>query len=233
MPSVLVYGGSGQLGVIVVKEFKAAGYEVFSVDLRENPDADHSIAIAGDGSLNDGKKVVESVHAKGKQLDAVICVAGGFVMSNIKDDAIFSTLDRLLSFNLKSAVSCSYVASHVLKENALLILTGATAGLSATPVMIAYGLTKSATHHLVDSLSKPEAGLPTGTTVAAILPITLDTPQNRKDMPSANFDNWTPLEDVAKILVNWSNGKDRPSNGALVQIKTENKKTALIPVTHQ
>ena len=164
MPSVLIYGGSGQLGCVVVKEFKAAGYQVFSVDLRENPDADHSITITGDGSLNDGKKVVESVSSKGK-VDAVICVAGGFVMSNIKDDAIFSTLDRLVSFNLKSAVSCSYVAAHVLKENGLLVLTGATAGLGATPgiflywscnkaVMIAYGLTKAATHHLVDSLSK-------------------------------------------------------------------------------
>ena len=56
----------------------------------------------------------------------------------------------------------------------------------------------------------------------------LDTPMNRKDMPNANFDDWTPLETVASTLVNWGNGKDRPSNGAMVQLKTQNKKTELV-----
>jgi dihydropteridine reductase len=58
----------------------------------------------------------------------------------------------------------------------------------------------------------------------------LDTPQNRKDMPDANYDNWTPLEHVADLLLSWSNGKERPANGTLIRIKTENKKTSFTPV---
>lgn len=72
--------------------------------------------------------------------------------------------------------------------------------------------------------------MPENSSVVAMLPVVLDTPQNRKDMPDANFDNWTPLETVSELLVNWSEGKDRPSSGSLIQIKTENKKTHFIPI---
>ena len=52
--------------------------------------------------------------------------------------------------------------------------------------MIGYGMAKAAIHQLVKSLSDPaQSGLPEGTFTAAILPITLDTPMNRKWMPNA------------------------------------------------
>lgn len=53
--------------------------------------------------------------------------------------------------------------------------------------MIGYGLAKSAVHHLVKSLADKSSGLPDNSTVLAILPITLDTPMNRKWMPNADF----------------------------------------------
>ena len=52
--------------------------------------------------------------------------------------------------------------------------------------MIGYGMAKAAIHHLVKSLAVPDkSGLPEATFTAAILPITLDTPMNRKWMPNA------------------------------------------------
>lgn len=61
--------------------------------------------------------------------------------------------------NIRSALGASHVASKLLKENGLLVLTGASAALNATPGMIAYGITKAATHHLIKSLAV-EGGLP-------------------------------------------------------------------------
>ena len=47
-------------------------------------------------------------------------------------------------------------------------------------------MAKAAIHHLVKSLAEPDkSGLPEATFTAAILPITLDTPMNRKWMPNA------------------------------------------------
>lgn len=63
--------------------------------------------------------------------------------------------------------------------------------------MIGYGVAKSAVHHLTRSLAK-DGGLPEEAVAVAILPITLDTPMNRKWMPKADFSTWTPLEFVAE-----------------------------------
>eukprot|EP01118_Nematostelium_gracile_P001890 TRINITY_DN11956_c0_g1_i1.p1 TRINITY_DN11956_c0_g1~~TRINITY_DN11956_c0_g1_i1.p1 ORF type:complete len:232 (-),score=87.20 TRINITY_DN11956_c0_g1_i1:80-775(-) len=227
MVSALVYGGSGSLGAIVVKRFKDAGYDVVSVDLRPSDQTQYSVVIKGDGSLNDAQEVVNKIKGWNLVIDAVICVAGGFNLASIKDDAIFSALDTMLAFNLKSAVATGYVASHTMKEGGLVVFTGAAAALGPTPGILSYGLSKIATHHLVSSLAQENSGLPKGSKVVAILPVTLDTPQNRKDMPDANFDDWTPLEDVAQSILDWSQGKGTPANGDFIKIQTAAKKTTL------
>jgi NAD(P)-dependent dehydrogenase (short-subunit alcohol dehydrogenase family) len=64
--------------------------------------------------------------------------------------------------------------------------------------MIGYGMAKAAVHQLVRSLAAPGSGLTQDATVLAILPSTLDTPNNRKFMPAADTSTWTPLEVVAQ-----------------------------------
>lgn len=96
--------------------------------------------------------------------------------------------------------------------------------------MIGYGLAKSAVHHLTKSLAADKSGLPSGVTVLAILPETLDTPMNRKFMPKSDFSSWTPLDFVAGIMYNWSSSPGtRPENGSLVQLVTRNGETTMVP----
>lgn len=59
-------------------------------------------------------------------------------------------------------------------------------------------MAKAAVHHLTKSLSAEESGLPSNATVVAILPGTLDTPNNRKWMPKADTSTWTPLDFINK-----------------------------------
>ena len=56
------------------------------------------------------------------------------------------------------------------RRGGLLLLTGAQAALGATSGMIGYGLAKAAVHQLVSSLGAADSGLPTNTSVLAILP---------------------------------------------------------------
>lgn len=97
-----------------------------------------------------------------------------------------------------TSIISATVAAHHLKEGGLLALTGATPALQATPGMIGYGMAKAAVHQLVASLAADGSGLPSGALVLAILPVTLDTPMNRKWMPNADFSTWTPLTEVAR-----------------------------------
>ena len=152
-------------------------------------------------------------HKRIPEFDCVINVAGGWVGGTIADENLLASVDKMWSFNVQSAVLSSHLACKHLKEGGLLVLTGAAAGLSPTPGMIGYGITKAATHHLIKSLAANESGMPAGSTVAGILPITLDTIPNREAMPKANFETWTPLNFVGSLLVDWACGNDRPNNG--------------------
>jgi len=223
---VLIYGGAGQLGSVVVKTFKSVGWHVLAADFRASADADVSVILQGKGDL-DAKELLSKIsqHASGR-LDVVITVAGGFAMGDIKSESVFESTERMLNFNITSSLVAAHVAANTLKDGGLLVLTGAEGALRPTPAFVGYGISKAGTHHLLSSISGPSGGLPAGSTAVAILPITLDTPQNRRDMPGSNFDNWTPLEDVAHLLVDWANGKHRPKNGSKVVVKTEAKKTS-------
>jgi len=94
--------------------------------------------------------------------------------------------------------------------------------------MIGYGMAKAAVHQLVKSLACSKSGMPDNSFVAAILPVTLDTPMNRKFMPNADQTTWTPLETVAKLFHCWTQGSNRPVNGALLQLITKEGKTEFV-----
>eukprot|EP01116_Phalansterium_solitarium_P020316 TRINITY_DN5951_c0_g1_i2.p1 TRINITY_DN5951_c0_g1~~TRINITY_DN5951_c0_g1_i2.p1 ORF type:complete len:232 (-),score=64.05 TRINITY_DN5951_c0_g1_i2:63-758(-) len=228
MSTALIYGGAGQLGSVVVRSFKSAGWKVLSADVRPQASADLSIVFKN-SPADDAKEVLSKVASVGDgKLDAVVVVAGGFAMGSIGDDGIFASLERMFNFNVVSSVSAAHVASKTLRDAGLLVLTGAEGALRPTPYFVGYGVSKAGTHHLLSTLASPQGGLPKDATAVAILPVMLDTPQNRADMPDADFSSWTPLEDVAQTLVSWASGKDRPKSGSKVVIKTENQKTSFV-----
>lgn len=96
--------------------------------------------------------------------------------------------------------------------------------------MIGYGMAKAAVHQLVKSLAEDQSGLPPNSTVLALLPVTLDTPMNRKWMAKADFSTWTSMEWIAEQLHSWTNGVDKPLSGSLLKLVTEDSKTTVSTV---
>ena len=86
--------------------------------------------------------------------------------------------------------------------------------------MIGYGLAKAAVHQLVGSLAAPGSGMPEGSKTVAILPVTLDTPNNRKFIKGADTSTWTPLSFVATLMEEWITGKKVPEQGSLNKLVT-------------
>jgi dihydropteridine reductase len=110
------------------------------------------------------------------------------------------------------------------------VLTGAAAALGGTGGMVAYGVTKAATHQLIKSLVDDFAKQ--GRTVLGLLPVTLDTPSNRSGMPNADFSSWTPLSFVARQVLEWSGADRKPASGSLHKIVTE-KNVSRLEEVHQ
>lgn len=215
-----VLGGSGQLGSGVVDRFIALGWSCISADFRASPQATQSIVFPAGTTASDQYNLIKS--SLSGHVDAVVCAAGGFEMESIGSPDVFAHLDKLIDFNIKSALLASHVASRHLNKDGLLVLTGAKAALGPTAWAIAYGMTKAATHNLVQSLAVETKDMPEGATVLAILPITIDTATNRRDMPGADTSTWTPIPVIGDRIAHWASEKaSRPTTGSMIQIATK------------
>lgn len=227
---VLIYGGRGALGASCVQYFKSNNYWVGCIDLAENESADVNIVVDRDADwVSQEQSVLSQVESslKGDKLDAVICVAGGWAGGNATKD-LAKNSDLMWKQSVwSSAISATVGANH-LKTGGLLALTGANPALAGTPGMIGYGMAKAAVHQLTKSLAGKDSGLPEQSLVVSILPVTLDTPMNRKWMPNADFGTWTPLEFVAELFHKWTKNDGRPANGSLVKLITKDSKTELV-----
>ncbi|RKP07991.1 dihydropteridine reductase-like protein [Thamnocephalis sphaerospora] len=225
---VIVYGGAGALGDALVRYFKTKGWSTVSVDVRANGEADQNIEVSVDTGLAQQTEQVEAAVRgvlSGSKVDAVLCVAGGWAGGNVSSATGLANAELMWKQSVNSSLIAAHVASKHLKDNGLLVFTGALAAKSGTAGMIGYGTAKAAVHHLTTSLADPNSGLPTGARVAAILPITLDTPGNRAGSPNADYSSWTPLDVVAEKLYAWATEAESFNNGALISIITKNGST--------
>ena len=160
----------------------------------------------------------------------------GWAGGSIKSKELTQAVDKMVSFNLHSALQASRIAALKLSPGGLLVLTGAAAALEPTKGMIAYGVTKgrnqvsspcstrsqillpAATHHLTKSMAQE---LQAPSSALAILPVTIDTPGNRAGMPNADTSTWTPVDFIAKTVLGWIEPGARPPSGSLVKVLTE------------
>lgn len=211
-----------------------------SVDVTSNEEATNNVLIETPVATSANLKAACKAASSLGPYDAIYCVAGGWVGGGVApaDDFIDATM-AMYERNVLGAVLASAIAGASLRHGGgggdegskgLLVFTSAKASLGATPGMLAYGMTKVATNHLVSSLSGGgrSTGLAPDTCVLAILPETLDTPANRKSMPKADTSNWTPLTVIAEKLTTWLvDPTNRPPTGSLITVVTRNHETIL------
>ena len=128
--------------------------------------------------------------------------------------------------SVHSSVIAASVAAHHLSPNGLVVFTGAAAAVKGTPGMIGYGLAKAAVHQLTRSLAEPASGLPAGAVALAILPITLDTPANRKWAGAdTDFGTWTPLDALSAYAMR-SKGARRGGDDRMLTTRRRSRRCA-------
>merc|ERR1712083_170631 len=165
---------------------------------------------------------------RGAKVVAVINMAGGWAGGCSADADWVKNADLMWKQSVWSSAIAASLASRHLADGGCLVLPGAQPALGGTPGMMGYGMAKAAIHQLTKSLASSDSGLPNGAKTYALLPITLDTPMNRKFMPDADHSKWTPLQFICELLFKWSDGIERPTNGSLVQLVTTGGKTQLV-----
>ena len=82
---VIIYGGKGGLGTVLVSYFKNKGWNIVSIDLKANEDADSNVIVdPNDDWTTQESKVLEQVAKSlgDNKVDAIINMAGNY--TNIK-----------------------------------------------------------------------------------------------------------------------------------------------------
>lgn len=205
--TVIVTGASGNMGQAVVKKFLAENYNVTGTVIPNDPVSldDHPLlekVVVDLMSESDSATFIESVISKHKAIDAAILTVGGFAMNMIADT---STADIMKQYKLNFETAYNIarpVFTQMMKQNSgRIFLIGSRPGLDVSKHgkgMVAYSLAKSLIFRLAELMNAEAKDHNVVTSV--IVPSTIDTPQNRKAMPDANFDSWVKPEDIANAI---------------------------------
>ena len=97
-----------------------------------------------------------------------------------------------------------------------IINVAARAALSGVPTLGAYCASKSAVIRLTETLAGELKDH--GISVNCVLPGTIDTPQNRKDMPRADFSKWVAPRAIADAILFLASDAARAVTGAALPV---------------
>lgn len=220
----IVIGGNGALGRAMVSGFRK-GWEVTSIDFSENQQATSNVLVKTSQGLQERAEFCLG-QLEGKY-NAIVCVAGGFLMGAVQGKKVFEDTIRAFDMNFYPSLLAAHFATSLLSENGLLLFTGAAAVFNkAVPPIFSYGLSKAAVHSLAFSMAMRE-GIPSTASVVSILPTMIDTEDNRKAMPDADFAEWANTADIAELVKKWAGGEHRPTNGSFVLLNV--KEGGIVP----
>jgi NAD(P)-dependent dehydrogenase (short-subunit alcohol dehydrogenase family) len=218
----LVTGAAGNLGRAVAQAFAAEGASLILMDLHE----EHLRSTYGSeasgkrfalADLRDAQSVARAIPA-GTRIDVLCNIAGGFRMGQPVHETSDDTWDLMLGLNARSVINCAraVVPGMNAAGSGKIINVGAIAALSGKANMAAYIASKSAVIRITESMAAElrERGI----NVNCILPSTIDTPQNRKDMPKADPKRWVAPEALADVILFLASDAARAIHGASIPV---------------
>ena len=218
----LITGAAGNLGRAVAQAFATEGASLILMDLHE----EHLRSAYGGeaegkrfalADLRDAQSVVRALPA-GARIDVLCNIAGGFRMGQPVHETSDDTWDLMLGLNAKSVINCAraVVPGMLAAGRGRIINIGAMAGLSGKANMGAYVASKAAVIRLTESMAAElrEKGI----NVNCVLPSTIDTPQNRKDMPKADPRRWVAPEALADVVLFLASDAARAIHGAAIPV---------------
>jgi NAD(P)-dependent dehydrogenase (short-subunit alcohol dehydrogenase family) len=215
---VFVTGASGNLGQSVVRAFEAAGDEVVRVD-RGAGTSGAALHVAVDlTDAADARRIADAALARYGRVDALCNLAGGFAMGEDVHATSDATWKRMWDLNVATMVNASHalVPAMLARGRGAIVNVGAYGALKGGARMGAYAASKSAVMRLTESMSAELRDR--GINVNAVLPTTLDTPQNRAAMPDADPARWVALDDLAAVIVFLASDRARALHGTLVPV---------------
>jgi NAD(P)-dependent dehydrogenase (short-subunit alcohol dehydrogenase family) len=228
-PAVVVTGASGALGSALVRALSrgearvvAIGRGVEQARLDEELGKGRALAAAFDLVAKAGwDELAARLASEGLEVTGAVLAAGGWrggkMLHAESDDA---TWTAMLGSNLETArVSLlALLPGMVERKRGSIVLVGSRAAERPweSAKAAAYAASKAAVVALASAVAAEvrEASV----RINVILPSTIDTPQNRASMPSADPSRWVTPESIADVVAFLLSDASRDISGAAIPV---------------
>jgi len=218
----LITGADGGLGVHVTKAFLDAGASVAGLARKiQQSDFNHPNFLAVPAqisSLDTAKKAVDTVLTKFGKIDVLAHLVGGFAGGQTiaeMDDATWQQMfdaNLNITFHLLRAVVPHMRAAR----SGRIISIGSRAAEDPGPKVGAYSASKAAVVSLIRTVALENKDL--GITANVILPGTIDTPANRRDMSGADTSQWVQPSSIASLILWLAGDAGKDVTGAAIPV---------------
>lgn len=222
---VVITGAAGALGSVASKKFFNEGAKLALLD--RNADAvdrqwkGEKDVIRLETDLVSASSIESSVGClmeRFGRIDALVNIAGGFTMGPPVHETSEETWDYMLDLNAKSVFLMSRAVLPVMRKQkkGSVVNVAAKAALQGAVAMAPYVISKSAVIRLTECLA--EENRQEGINVNCILPSIIDTPDNRRNMPDADFSSWVTPEAITDVILFLVSEASRAVNGASIPV---------------
>lgn len=225
---VLVTGGAGNVGRAVTRAFLASGdrvaVPVYKTDAPEALDElrsehhDRLHPFALDLTTERGAEAaVREVVEWGGRLDVVVHMMGGYSGGTPLGETPVEAWQRMMDLNLNSAFLVTRFALPRMQETGgSFVFVSSRAARQASPGQAAYAVSKAGLLTLAEAIAAEYGAA--GIRANAVLPGTVDTPANRRQMPDADHARWTDPAEIARVILFLTSPAAAAINGAAIPV---------------
>jgi NAD(P)-dependent dehydrogenase (short-subunit alcohol dehydrogenase family) len=221
--ATIVTGGTGGLGVGVVRALVEAGHDVvvswivddeverFPADLRDRV----RLERADVGSEADLARLVEGC---GDGVWAFVHLVGGYLDGAPVAGMDMEGWDRQMALNLRSAALAMRAAlpGMVARGGGRIVAVASRTARRPFAGASAYAASKAGVIALVEAAS--EEVKHDGVCVNCVLPSVIDTPANRAAMPDADHSQWVKPSAAADVIAFLASPDNRVTRGAIIPV---------------
>jgi NAD(P)-dependent dehydrogenase (short-subunit alcohol dehydrogenase family) len=222
---VMVTGAGGNIGQAVARRFAEAGATLVLVGRKEAELTELVGELGGMPGIADVTDeasvdaLVKTVEGKYGRIDVLAHTVGGFASGQPVHESPLDVWHKMMALNAQSVyVTCGRVARHMVEKEVqgrILAVLSKNA-YKGTAKSAAYSAAKAAAQRVLESMAAELRG--NGITVNGIVPSTIDTPQNRQEMPKADYSKWVQPEEIADAMLYLASDRAKSISGISLDI---------------
>ncbi len=204
--TVIITGASGNLGGSVVKKFLEDGYQVIGIVHKKTQQAgaipeNYEELVLDLRNEAACEAAVSSLVSKRGRIDVAVFTAGGFAMGTIEKTKASDIYQQYqLNFETAYHMARPVFLQMMTQNKGRIFFIGSRAGndFAHARGVTAYALSKSLLFRLAELMNVEAKGK--NVVASVVVPSTIDTPQNRKDMPNADYSHWASPSEIAAVI---------------------------------